>query len=230
MRFSTIMVYTALAIGLALAGPTPDVKTPAVEVVDGVNEPKFDDVPNPSDGSPSEKGEKEGKPVVIGDKGKTVSKRGDYNPLDGRGHATLILCPHRGCRGYCYGYNLKYYSFDYCYWARHPFYSAYVSSYDLDYGVYAGNNCDGYCYGMFSREIPCPIQHCLIPFVVWSRCLPPPHQQVLRHLSIWRQLVQRVLAACKHLPKESWGQFIKGTPLRIYAARGHGHYRQICEA
>lgn len=154
MRFSTILVYIALTIGLAIAGPTPDVKGPGVEAVEGA-EPKFKDVP-----APSGKGEEKVDAVVVGTAGKTVSKREDYNPLDERGYAVLVICPYKGCRGYCYGYNLSYYGFDYCYSTPFRYYSAYVSSYGgLGYGVYVAIRYNYYCYGMFHEKFH---QHYLI--------------------------------------------------------------------
>ena len=151
MRFSTILVSLALAVGMAAAaGPVVDRDdTTSLKAVEAP-EPKADDVPTSGAPSPNGDSDESGDAVVVvGDGGKTVSKRGDINPLDERAYATLILCPRRGCKGYCYGYNLSYYQFNKCYFARHPFYSVYVNShYGLGYGVYVGRHNRRYCNGM----------------------------------------------------------------------------------
>ena len=111
MHFSTIPVSLALAVGMtAAAGP----------VVDRDNVTSLKAVEVPTGGAPPPNGGSD-EVVVTGAGGKTVSRRGDFNPPDERAYAALILCPRRGWRGYCYGYNLSHYQFNKCYFTRHPF-------------------------------------------------------------------------------------------------------------
>ena len=162
MRLSTIIVSLALAVGLAIAGPTADPTTdPTAKVVEGAGEPKFDDAPAP----PPPKSEGQGgKNMVVGNEGETLlSKRGDFNPLDERGYAVLVLCTKWNCLGRCYAYNI--YPHSYCY-PKDIYHSAYIVTHSpVHYGVYVGY-CRHYdCYGMFAREYL--IQHFLIISVVW---------------------------------------------------------------
>ena len=141
MRFSTIFVYLAVAVGLAIAGPLADRDAgPSLKDVGNSTQP------NPGDPkgqkSPTHAGP-EGEEVkirIFGEKGATT-KREDYNPLNERGHATLYLCHHRGCNGWCQSYELEDYDFDVCYWVSH-YRSLYVRSHHhLYYGVYVGYYC-----------------------------------------------------------------------------------------
>ena len=161
MRLSTIIVSLALAVSLAIAGPaagpttTTDpstTPTPTAEVVEGATQPNFDEAPAPSGTPTNGKGEK-GDAVVVGAVGNTTSKREDFNPLNERAYALLILCPYRDCKGYCRGYNLNYY-WGRCYPNRYRYYSAYIYSYGgFDHGVYAGYCYYYNCYGMAAPEI-----------------------------------------------------------------------------
>lgn len=192
MRLSTIIVSLALAVGLAIAGPAADpMANPAAEVVEGAPEPQFDDAPAPP--APGGEGVK-GKNMVVGDAGLTNSKRGDFNPLDERGYAVLVLCPEWNCKGHCYAYNLLYQS-GRCYPPpKYHYRSAYVIPYTrVHYGVYVGY-CRHYdCYGMFAREYL--IQRFPIIFIVRSRHPPPLRQKVLQRPSIYQLLVQEVVNA-----------------------------------
>ena len=147
MHFSTIPVSLALAVGMtAAAGPVVERDNVTFLKVVEVPEPKAGDVPTggapaPNDGSDEV--------VVTGDGGGAVSRRGDFNPPDERAYAALTLCPRRGWRGYCYGYNLSHYQFNKCYFTRHPFCPVYINSpYSLGYGVYVGRHNRRYYNGM----------------------------------------------------------------------------------
>lgn len=147
MRFSTILASFALVAGFVAANPLVDRDSTDLKGVDA-SLPNYDDV---TPGGPSPNGdsdESSGEVVAVGG-GKTVSKRDDYNPLDARALPILILCARRGCKGYCYGYNLSAARFNQCYLARHPYYSVYVSyPTGLGYGAYVGRHSGRYCRGM----------------------------------------------------------------------------------
>lgn len=137
MRFSVIFFPLALLASLTLATPIEerDVST-AVEV--NAPEPKFDTgdahlVPGTS--ANVEGGGGGGKTEVK----QPVSKRSDYNELDGRSTVYFVACTYRGCGG-CTAYYL---SRPGCYSTK-TYLSAYViSDGGLPYGVYASLNCRG---------------------------------------------------------------------------------------
>lgn len=145
MRFSAIICSLALSVGLAVAGPVPDASTPSLSPVGGVKsapastpvDPKTQ--PAPAGGSDV---------VVVGSSGHTngVSKRDEYNPLEERASASLILCSGTRCGGACYRTNLASIAFNRCY-SAHPYNSLYVdSARGLGYGVYVGHGCRGESY------------------------------------------------------------------------------------
>ena len=90
MRFSTIFVYLALAVGLAIAGPLVDRDTD-LSLTDAGNSTQ----PNPEhpgeEPSHTGPGDEEVKITIVGKRGAT-SKREDYNALDKRGPTILFLC------------------------------------------------------------------------------------------------------------------------------------------
>jgi hypothetical protein len=141
MRFSTIFVYLALAVGLAIAGPLADRDSGGLSLTDTGNTTQ----PHPlkSEKSPVEaspEGEAAAELKVVG-----TSKREKYNPLDERGVAYLYLCYYRGCK-YCYYYDLEYYQYNKCYWANYRYYSVYLYAYPRPwYGTYVGYYYYPYC-------------------------------------------------------------------------------------
>ena len=153
MRFSTILFYLALVVGLAIAGPLANRDT-GLTLKDTGNSTQ--PIPKDSKGQKSPvhagpEGEEKAQIQVIGKKGATT-KRGDYNPLNERGPAILFLCYYRDCDD-CYAYDLQYYEYDMCYWAYFRYYSVYVWSYrHLHYGVYVGYYYYPYCRGTFSTR------------------------------------------------------------------------------
>ena len=148
MRFSTIFVYLALAVGLAIAGPLAD-RDSGLSLTDTGNSTQPNPEPNghePIHAGPED--EEAAKIQIVGKR--DITKREKYNPLDERGTAYLYLCYYRGCR-HCYFYNLNYYQFDTCYWVNFRYYSVYVYSY-TNYGVYVGYYYYPYCRGTFSTR------------------------------------------------------------------------------
>ena len=152
MRFSTIFVYLALTVGLAIAGPLTDRDTgPSLKDTGNSTQPNPEDPEGqklPTHAGPE--GE-EAKIRIFGDKGATT-KRVDYNPLDERDTGSLNLCYYAGCT-YCYSFNLRHYEYDRCYWVNYRYYSVYVYSYrHLHYGVYVGYFHYPSCQGTFSTK------------------------------------------------------------------------------
>lgn len=154
MRFSTVLISLALSAGLAVAGPV-DASVPAVSVVVGVSStPEF----TPSEAhAPAGSKESDGDQVTIfGDEGETtkeISKREEYNPLNGCAPATLILCSGSRCGGRCFGINLNAIRFNRCYITR-PYNSLFISArggLGLGYGVYVGRRCRGEVFSLASR-------------------------------------------------------------------------------
>jgi len=153
MRFSTIVSFFALAVGLAAATPVVD-RDSAVSLQNTGGTPSHTavdtshGVDTPSDGG------SDATPSVDGKGGDTVSKREDHNPLDERAPALLVLCPRRSCQGRCLSYNLSFYQFNRCYFAQHPYYSLYISSHSgLHYGVYVGIHRGRLCKGVLVPRV-----------------------------------------------------------------------------
>ena len=81
---------------------------------------------------------------IEGGEGTTgVSKRTDFNALDERAPATLIVCTNYNCRGSCWSYNL--YMTPWKCYGVHWYNSVYVSHgwVGLPFGVFVGPNCHG---------------------------------------------------------------------------------------
>lgn len=136
MRFSTIIVSLALAVGLAIAGPVSgrDDSDPGLDPVDGVAAPPFDPVDPESRSLEAD--------VTI------PPKREDYNPLDERASSILILCPKKSCKGKCWGYNIGHLKHHWCYHSS-PYSSTWISSHSGDQGIYVGPHCPG----MFTKQV-----------------------------------------------------------------------------
>lgn len=148
MRFSTVLISLALSAGLAVAGPV-DASVPAVSVVGGVSStPGFtpSEAHAPAGSKESDGDRVEEEVTIFGDEGETtkeISKREEYNPLDERAPATLILCSGSRCGGRCFGINLNAIRFNRCY-ATRPYNSLFISARrGLGYGVYVGRRCRG---------------------------------------------------------------------------------------
>lgn len=107
MRFSTFIFPFAILAGLVLASPLEERDT-SVKVSKAPSPPEpAPEAANVETTPPSEGGRvKSGGSGVTTDP--TMSKRSDYNELDGRAVSvgTFIVCAGYGCSGYCYGYTL----------------------------------------------------------------------------------------------------------------------------
>jgi hypothetical protein len=153
MRFSTIFVYLALAVGFAIAGPLADRDTNPSLTDTGIStQPNAE---HPGEG-PSHAGPKdeEAELEIVGKR--AISKREDYNALDERAPTILYLCGHKGCRKPCLSYNLGLYHFKTCYWV-HRYYSVYLYSHPPPpYHVYVGYYHYPRCKGaFFARSFTC---------------------------------------------------------------------------
>jgi len=143
MRFSTIIFPLAILAGIVLASPLGERATGTnVTSVDGDVNPKFQ--PSVAKVRPAAAVHAQGEGATGRKVG--VSKRSDYNELDGRAtqYAVLILCSGYSCTGNCYGYHLPLNPWT-CYAPTSGWYnSLYVWAVDgLTYGVFVGTNCNG---------------------------------------------------------------------------------------
>lgn len=141
MRFSSIFLPLAVLSSLVLASPVVEEREKGVTVVESnARKPDFkisDDVKPVSNAKIGSDGGGNGEKTGVKP---GVSKRSDYNELDGRAPVYFIACTSSGCRGSCYGYIIRRPG---CY-ATVRYHSAYVSSNSgLPYGVYASLNCRG---------------------------------------------------------------------------------------
>ena len=170
MRFSTIIFPLAVLAGLVLASPSGERATSAnVTPVDGDVKPTFAPAVGKVRPAAAVHAQSEG---VTGPK-PGVSKRSDYNELDGRAtqYAVLVLCSGYSCTGSCYGYYLPVNAWT-CYGAV-TYNSLYVWAVDgLTYGVYVGTNCNGQFRSYaFSERLayltPIVVQASLSP--TWTR-------------------------------------------------------------
>jgi len=141
MRFSTIVFPLTILASLVLASPLGERATSTnVTSVDGDVKPQFGPAVAKVRPAAAVHAQSEG---VTGRKA-GVSKRSDYNELDGRAvqFAVLILCSDYNCNGSCSGYHLPVNPWT-CYWGV-TYNSLYVWAVDgLTYGVFVGTNCYG---------------------------------------------------------------------------------------
>jgi hypothetical protein len=142
MRFSSLFSLTVLA-GLVLASPIEERGT-GISPVESAVEPQFEVATaqiHSTAAAHIEGGSSTG--VKPG-----VSKRSEYNELEGRGATYFIACTGLGCTGTCYAYTLP--VTPYVCYSTITYASAFVSaSGGLSYGVYAALNCNG-SFGFYS--------------------------------------------------------------------------------
>ena len=166
MRFSTIFVYLALAVGLAIASPLADRDTgPTLTDVGNSTQPNPEDPKGQE--SPSQ-ARPEDEIAIVGKRG-TTSKREDYNTLDKRGPITLCLYAHKNCRRPSHCYNIDIYKFNMCYLVPR-YYSLYLISHPPPPYIYAGYHC----IGTFFTRSPTHLFGTLLPYIFSHSCSPPP--------------------------------------------------------
>jgi hypothetical protein len=150
MRFTLLFPVALLAGFAAAAGPIRDTDITVTAAGGSGGAPEYEAVEAPS--GPS--ADAATAPEVVGEGGDTVSKRGEFNPLEDRAAPILILCPDENCRGRCWGYNLNFFRFNVCYETR-KFHSVFISSKrGLGYGLFVADESRGRCRGTSSR-MPC---------------------------------------------------------------------------
>lgn len=134
MQLTSILAPLAVLASFVAASPL-ETRGTRVTAVDAAK-PKF----SPADGTPKPSVDVH---VESGESTTGVSKRADFNQLDERANAVLIVCTSYGCGGSCYGYSLSITPYR-CY-GTYSFNSVYVSNggAGLPYGVYVGPNCSG---------------------------------------------------------------------------------------
>jgi hypothetical protein len=151
MQLTSILVPLVMLASLVAASPL-EARGTRVTAVDA-GKPEF----SPADATPkaSVAAHIEGEQSTTG-----VSKRTDFNALDERSGAVLIVCTSYGCGGSCYGYSLDIPPWT-CY-GTYWFNSVYVSNggAGLPYGVYVGSNCRG-SHSSYNVHVPWPISDIL---------------------------------------------------------------------
>jgi hypothetical protein len=140
MRFSAIIASIALFASIVVA--TPVERSAALEAVPGVGHPAniihAAGAVHPTANAHAD--------VAGGETGGLVSKRSDYNELEGRSTIYLLLCTASNCAGYCYEYSL-YIPAETCYETIGlEFKSVYAYSSTgagYGFGAFVGSDCYG---------------------------------------------------------------------------------------
>ena len=194
MRFSATAILCSLALsaGLTVAGPVSETSTPSLTSVGVAKVPEFKSVERLQPPSPAADGSKAPEVTIVGIEGETkgISKREEYNPLEERGPATLILCTGTSCNGRCFGVDLNSIRFNRCY-ATSTYYSLYVSSRTgLNYGVYVGRGCRGKLFYEFYSYTFCLNLNLIHDFSSYSRCPCSLREDLLQDYALWQHYLQ----------------------------------------